>query len=308
MIKQGKRVKAGTNWICTHRMTPVCTDKLSDAYTTRINEVLHCLADAERTKPSPPGQSVLIPIKGKAMTGYTYKWLGKNREDKREAIVGVRLDDQHHVSVEIGNHVKGYFHKDNRAYVIQIPPSLEPAFREILARTPGKFIGTEALQPSSGILDQQTFQNHKCIIGLDESGRGSLVGSLVVGGVMITPTSELPEVFDSKDLDRPTRQKILEQIRQSNVVNVHIEVDAATVDKIGITAANALAFDQAIVACETKAGKTADIVLIDGGKLPLASQRPLQFITKGEAVSKAIAAASIIATAIHEQLMMFYRG
>jgi ribonuclease HII len=97
---------------------------------------------------------------------------------------------------------------------------------------------------------------------------------------------------------------LLAEIEQSGVAFAYAVVDAETIDRIGITEANALAFDLAVEACEKKAGKRADLVLIDGGKLPLKTARKVQFVTKGESVSKAIAAASIVATAIHEWLML----
>ena len=107
MIKQGRRVKAGTHWLSTHKSLPLCQEAVPSAFLPRIAEVLHCLAEAEKAKPSPPGQSALINIKGKAGAGFSYKWLGKDEMGKRVAIVGVRIDDQHHLSVELAR----IFHK-----------------------------------------------------------------------------------------------------------------------------------------------------------------------------------------------------
>ena len=304
MIKQGRRVKAGTHWLSTHKSLPLCQEAVPSACLPRIAEVLHCLADAEKAKPSPPGQSALINIKGKAGAGFSYKWLGKDEMGKRVAIVGVRIDDQHHLSVELGGAPAAYFHQDGRVYQMEVPPELRAAFSEILSRTPGKFIGAEALQPSSGVLDQEAFKQCNCVCGLDESGRGTISGPLVVGAILITPDSKLPVVYDSKQLDRAARQNLFSEIEQSGIAFVYSVVDAQTIDRIGITGANALAFDLAAEACEKKAGKQADLLLIDGGKLPLKTARKVQFVTKGESVSRAIAAASIVATAIHERLML----
>jgi len=304
MIKQGKRVKAGTHWLSTHKSLPLCREPLPTAYLPRITEMLHCLAAAEKAKPSPPGQSFLIDIKGKVGTGFSYKWLGKNDDGKRVAIVGVRIDDQHHLSVALGDAPVAYFQKDGRIYKLDVPPELHPAFSEILSRTPGKFIGEEAVQPSSGVLDQEAFKQYNCVIGCDESGRGAWSGGLVCGAVLITPDSKLPVVFDSKELDRAERRRVFSEIEQSGVPFAYAVVDAETIDRIGITGANALAFDLAVEACEKKAGRPAEQLLIDGGKLPLKTTRKIQFVTKGESVSKAIAAASIVATTIHERLML----
>jgi len=167
------------------------------------------------------------------------------------------------------------------------------AARDLLGNTfphSGKFIGVEALQPSSGVLDQEAFKQCNCVCGLDESGRGTISGPLVVGAVLITPDSKLPVVYDSKQLDRAARQNLFSEIEQSGIAFVYSVVDAETIDRIGITGANALAFDLAAEACEKKAGKQADLLLIDGGKLPLKTARKIQFVTKGESVSRAIAA------------------
>ena len=221
MIKQGRRVKAGTHWLSTHKSLPLCQEAVPSACLPRIAEVLHCLAEAEKAKPSPPGQSALINIKGKAGAGFSYKWLGKDEMGKRVAIVGVRIDDQQHLSVELGGAPAAYFHQDGRVYQMEVPPELRATFSEILSRTPGKFIGEEAVQPSSGVLDQEAFKQCNCVCGLDESGRGTISGPLVVGAVLITPDSKLPVVYDSKQLDRTARQNLFSEIEQSGIAFVY---------------------------------------------------------------------------------------
>ncbi len=303
MIKQGKRVKAGSKWLPTHRALPVCPDPLPGAYRVRLGEVLRCLAAAEKAKPSPPGQSFSIQIKGRAATGLSYKWLGKDDAEKRVGIAGVMIDSQHHLSVEMGAVPVAYFHEGEKVYRLEVPGDLHASFSEILSRTPNKFIGQERAQPSTGVLDLEAFQQHTCIAGLDESGRGTIVSSLVAACVLITPDSPLPPVYDSKVIGRPDRERLFGEIEQSGVAFAFATVDAEAIDRIGITEANAMAFDLAIDACERKAGRPAGLLLIDGGKLPVKAPRPKRFVTKGESVSRAIAAASIIATTVHERLM-----
>ena len=303
-IKDGKRVKAGAFWLTTHRMVAPSAETLPEQYTARLDEIIQKLATLEQAKPTPPGQSVMVDVGGKAGQVPTYKWIGKNDQDKREVILGVRLDDRHHLSVEIGEQVRGYFHKDNRVYRHTVKPELASVFEEILLRTPSKFIGQETLRPCSGVLDDQHFKTKKLIMGLDESGRGTLAGPLIAAAVFLEEGQEMPVVYDSKDLDLATRSDICEKIKASGMAYAVVEVDAATIDRIGITAANALAFEQAIQQCEAKTGRKADVILIDGGKLAVKAGSPVEFVTKGESVSKAIAAASILATASHDQAMI----
>jgi ribonuclease HII len=304
MIKQGKRLKAGSFWLSTHRGSPLCQSPLPSSYMPRVMDVMRLLVTAEKAKPSPPGQSFQLAIGGKAGTGCSYKWLGKDGEGKRVAILGVRIDEQHHLSIEVGNRAVGYFHRDGDVYQVAVPPDLQASCSEILARTPAKFIGKEEVTPSTGIVEEQAFKKHACLLGADESGRGTICGSLIVACVLLTPETSLPEVFDSKDLSREERRRICDVIKKSGVPFATASITAATIDRIGITAANALAFDQTIALCEAKAGRKADLLLIDGGPLPLKTPGEKQFVTKGESVSRAIAAASIIATATHEQIML----
>ncbi len=303
-IKEGKRVKAGSQWLRTHRGLPVCREPLPPAYLARLNEILHFLASAEKAKPSPPGQSFEIPISGKASIGRTYKWLGKDAEEKRIGIAGVMIDGEHHLSVEMGSAPAVYFHRQDQIFKLEVPPDLKLSFAEVLSRTPGKYIGEETVQPSSGVIELEAFKKVSCVIGCDESNRGGVAGSLIGSAVFLTPDSNLPPVYDSKQLDREARKRVFEEIQQSGVPFAFSVVDVETIYRIGITRATALAFDLAIKECEAKAGRPAELLVLDGGKLPLSAPQPKQFVTKGESVSRAIAAASVIATAVHEQLMM----
>ena len=269
LVKQGKRVKAGAHWLSTHRYLPQAADALPPSYNSRIVEIMQALIEVERAKPSTPGQSALVYIGGKPGAGSTYKWLGKDEEGRRIGIVGVRIDAVHHLSVEIGDRVSGYLQKGDLSYPVEVPERLHPVFLEILARTPHKFIGQESVQASTGVLDREMFQEHRYVLGLDDAGRGTICGPAVFAGVLIGPDTPLPEVFDSKSLNRPARQALLDRLVESGVVLAYTPVSAQTVDDIGITGANVLGFDQTIAACEQKAGHPVDIVLIDGGDLPL---------------------------------------
>jgi len=81
-------------------------------------------------------------------------------------------------------------------------------------------------------------------------------------------------------------------------------IDAAQIDEMGITAANAKVIEMSILECEARAGRTVAHVLVDGGRMDLAlGSRKVTFLTRGEMTSQAIAAASIIATCAHEDLM-----
>ena len=303
MIKQGKKVKVGTKWLFTHKYLKVSEDPIPAAYQDRLTQIMGLLAAAEQRLPSGPGTNKELNIGGKAGIGLTYKWLGKTEANLRTGIIGVGIDAEHYLSVEMSMPPKAYFHKEGKVYNMEVPVELHPVFSEILSRSPAKYLGGEEVQASTGVSDTQAFASTDCIIGVDDSGRGTLAGPFVAAAVMLRTSSPLPEVFDSKVMEREARNELARTLKNSGLIYACVSIPADVIDKIGITQANIDAFDMAIAECERKAGVVAGQVLIDGGKLALKTQRPVSFLTKGESTSRAIAAASVLATSMHEEIM-----
>lgn len=299
-IKSGQRVKAGSKWLRTH-VGLTANAALPAKYLGRIQHIMGLLAAAEVAKPTAPGRSMLLNIEHpKGRLGATFKWLGKDNQGKRIGLFGVEIDDLRFLTVDLSTlPPSGFWHEGSSIAKVEVPQQLHALFQEALARTPNKFIGEEAVLPSSGVTDERIFQmGKKAIVGVDDAGRGSWAGPLIVGAVLITPESRLPDVFDSKQLDRGARQDIFRKIQESGITISWAVIERKELDAIGVSAANAKAIQQAFEACNAP---TAEL-LVDGSPQPL--PLPATFLTKGESTSKAIAAASIIATAIHEQCML----
>jgi ribonuclease HII len=306
-IKAGKRIKVGTQWVSSHRQLPVSDAVLPAVFVERLTSILKLLAVQERNRPSTPGASQPIALGGKSGEGLTYKWIGKADDGHRQLISGVKIDAARYLSVEIGKEVAAFFHENDQVlFRVAVPSDLAELYQEILSRTPAKFIGKESLAPCTGVADKKHLEAGRSIIGLDESGRGTIAGPLIAAAFFIEAGTELPEVFDSKGLGVKQRFELAAQLRKAGFVYEVVSISAEEVDAIGINEANAKAFRLAVQGCITKAGKRPDVILADGGKVNLETTIPVECITKGELVSRAIAAASVLATSTHDQIMQAY--
>jgi ribonuclease HII len=304
-IKEGRRVKVGDAWLLTHRGRGVSTALLPHRHAERVKEILSLLAAAEKATPSAPGQTMVVDIRHpKGLRGQTYKWLGINAAGERIGLVGVRIAQDHYLTVDLaGPTPEAFFHSHDGIFRVSVPPDLHPVFQEILTRTPSRYIGQEQARPSTGSTEEQVFKDYQVIQGCDDSGRSACAGPLVAASVCLTPDTHLPPVFDSKQISHEEREHIYQQILESGVPFAWAKVDAADIDQIGLTAANAKAMAEAVTLCEAKAGRKAECVLVDGSPQPLRLNRRVIFLTRGESTSRAIAAASIVATVAHGQLM-----
>ena len=306
-IKEGRRVKVGDVWLLTHRGRGASSLPLPHSYAERVQEILFVLTAAEKAAPSAPGQTKVIEVRHpKGLRGQTYKWLGMNAAGERIGLVGVRVGQDHYLTVDLaGATPEAFFHNNGCIFRVSVPVDLHPVFHEILARTPSRYIGQEPPHPSTGATEEQVFKECQVVQGCDDAGRSAYAGPLVVASVCLTPDTCLPPVFDSKQIRHEEREHIYQQIIESGVPFAWAKVDAAEIDSIGLTAANAKAIAEAVRLCEIKDGRKAERVLVDGSPQPLGLDRKVTFLTRGESSSRAIAAASIVATVAHGQLMKF---
>lgn len=137
----------------------------------------------------------------------------------------------------------------------------------------------------------------KLIAGVDEVGRGPLVGSVVAAAVILPPDFFLKEINDSKKLSEKTRDKLYPIIIE-NAISIGIGVvDEDTIDKVNIYEATKIAMKMAINNLKVK----PEHILIDAMKLNI--DIPFTAIIKGDAKSQSIAAASIIAKVTRDKMM-----
>ncbi len=143
-------------------------------------------------------------------------------------------------------------------------------------------------------------KGYRMIAGIDEVGRGPLAGPVVAAAVILPEGMEDIGLDDSKKLSAKKREEIFEMIKEQAVaIGIGI-VDAFTIDRINIYEASKVAMKRAIELLPEQ----PDYLLIDAMRLDTGI--PEEGIIKGDAKSISIAAASIVAKEVRDQMMKDY--
>lgn len=146
----------------------------------------------------------------------------------------------------------------------------------------------------------------KRIAGVDEAGRGPLIGPLVAAAVVIPrdmleveADQALRDLTDSKQLLPRQRRYFYNWMRSEQAVEIGVGIaDASEIDAINILKATHLAMKRALEALET----LPDCALVDGLPVP-GLPCPSNAIVRGDGQSLLIAAASVIAKVTRDDLM-----
>lgn len=137
------------------------------------------------------------------------------------------------------------------------------------------------------------------IAGVDEAGRGPLVGSVVTAAVVFSNEVHIEGLDDSKKLSEAKRDALYDEIMEKALaVSVGI-ADQDVIDDINILNATKKAMTEAIEKLSVK----ADYLLLDAVKLNNLATDQLSLI-KGDQKSASIAAASIIAKVTRDRMMV----
>ncbi|HVF53159.1 MAG TPA: ribonuclease HII [Actinomycetota bacterium] len=139
------------------------------------------------------------------------------------------------------------------------------------------------------------------VAGADEVGRGALAGPLVAAAVILPPDAELPGLRDSKMCTALQRARLAEQIREIAVAFCIVRVQHDKIDRKGLNPCNLEALRRAV----NGLGTDPDYVILDGFRLKRLAYPGLA-VKKGDAVSKNVAAASIIAKVHRDACMRRY--
>ncbi|NWN83304.1 MAG: ribonuclease HII [Halomonas sp.] len=137
------------------------------------------------------------------------------------------------------------------------------------------------------------------LAGVDEVGRGPLVGSVVAAAAILDPARPIDGLNDSKALTAKHREALDVEIREKALAFAVAEAFAAEVDALNIFHATHLAMRRAIDALTP----AAEYLLVDGNRLP-GHHVPGQAVVKGDARHPAIAAASILAKVARDAQML----
>lgn len=154
--------------------------------------------------------------------------------------------------------------------------------------------------PTSADLSREIASGLSPVCGVDEVGRGPFAGPLLAGAVVLAPGFAMAGIADSKALSRAARERLAAALHADPGAAIGIGiVEAAELDRIGLTAANDLAMARAIEALPVRPA----LALIDGRRVPKGLPVPAEAIVKGDATSLSIAAASIVAKVARDRIM-----
>ena len=130
----------------------------------------------------------------------------------------------------------------------------------------------------------------KIVAGVDEVGRGSLIGPVYAAAVILNESINKRLLKDSKSLTRNRREELDKYIKENSIWAIG-QASIKEIEKINILHASLLAMKRAIL----KLNKKPFLVLIDGNKLPDLKNYKLKYVIKGDQKIPSISAASIIA-------------
>ena len=138
----------------------------------------------------------------------------------------------------------------------------------------------------------------KIIAGVDEVGRGSLIGPVYAAAVILKKSINKKLLKDSKKLTKNKREILSKYIKKNSTWAIG-KASVKEIEKINILYASLLAMKRAI----KKLKKKPNLVLIDGNSLPEIRNYNLKSIIKGDQKIPCISAASIIAKVTRDRMI-----
>ena len=138
----------------------------------------------------------------------------------------------------------------------------------------------------------------KIIAGVDEVGRGSLIGPVYAAAVILNKSINKKILKDSKKLSKSQREILAKYIKKNSIWATG-KATVKEIEKINILHASLLAMKRAII----KLKKKPSLVLVDGNKLPNIKNYKINFVIKGDQKIPSISAASIIAKVTRDKII-----
>lgn len=143
-----------------------------------------------------------------------------------------------------------------------------------------------------------------CIAGVDEVGRGPLVGDVVTSAVILDPDNPIEGLMDSKKLSEKKRSSLAQEIKEKAISWSVGRASPEEIDTLNILHATMLAMQRAVQDLSV----SPDYVLVDGNRTPsFASEQGVidsQAVVKGDDRVAEISAASIIAKVTRDEEMI----
>ena len=141
--------------------------------------------------------------------------------------------------------------------------------------------------------------NVTLIAGVDEVGRGPLVGDVVTAAVILDPANPIAGLADSKKLTDKKRQALAIEIKQKALCYAIGRCSPTEIDELNILHATMLAMTRAVEGLSMQ----PEFVFVDGNRLPKLAM-PAQAVVKGDSLVAEISAASILAKVARDDEML----
>ena len=140
----------------------------------------------------------------------------------------------------------------------------------------------------------------RLIAGVDEVGRGPLVGNVVAAAVILDPSRPIEGLSDSKKRSEKKREQLFQLIKARALAWSIAWASPEEIDQLNILHATMLAMQRAVLGLSV----TPDLALIDGNRCPPGLPCEAQAIVKGDLKEPAISAASILAKVYRDREMV----
>ncbi|HHR6078781.1 TPA: ribonuclease HII [Providencia alcalifaciens] len=137
------------------------------------------------------------------------------------------------------------------------------------------------------------------IAGVDEVGRGPLVGAVVTAAVILDPNNPIEGLADSKKLSEKKREKLFDEIKEKALCWCIGRAEPEEIDQLNILHATMLAMKRAVEGLSIQ----PEFVLVDGNRCPKLTM-PSQAVVKGDSLVQEISAASILAKVVRDREMV----
>jgi ribonuclease HII len=138
------------------------------------------------------------------------------------------------------------------------------------------------------------------VAGLDEAGRGCLFGPVYAAAVVLDPGRPIRGLDDSKQLEPEVRERLWGLIRERALACAVASVDSAEIDRVNILQASRRAMKLAL----DQIAPPPDYLLVDA--VHVETPIPQEAVVHGDALSRSIAAASILAKVERDRAMLAF--
>ena len=138
----------------------------------------------------------------------------------------------------------------------------------------------------------------KAIAGVDEVGRGSLIGPVFAATVIFKKNLDKKKIKDSKQLSKNQRNLLEKYIKKNSIWTIG-SASLKEIEELNILNASLLAMKRSIKKLRSK----SYLIMIDGNKLPTMNGYKLKSVIRGDQKVPEISAASIIAKVSRDRLI-----